>query len=62
MDTMAWYAWYGYSTPSKKIEQNIEEPRYITKGIKEVEELKENLGDLMPKIYEGLLSEILENF
>ena len=55
---MACLIWLWY--PLSDIEQNIKEPRYITKGIKEVAELKENLSDIMSKTSEGELSEIHE--
>ena len=48
---MVWLVWLWH--PVSDIVQKIEEPKCLTRGIKEVEELKEILSDAMLKTSEG---------
>ena len=47
---MVWLVWLWY--PVSDIVQKIEEPKCLTRGIKEVEELKEILSHMMSKTSE----------
>ena len=59
---MIWYGSYDYGTPSQfpSIVQKIDEPKCLTRGIRDMEELKEILSDMMLKTSERKLPETLE--
>ena len=48
---MVWLVWVWYL--ASDIVQKIEEPKCLTRGVKEVEELKGILSDVMLKTSEG---------